>query len=1338
MTDFTDSQKKAITEEKDNIIVSASAGSGKTTVMIERLVNELCKKDPVCGKYATSLDNILAVTFTIEAAASMKGKLRELMVQRIHDPSTPDEDSERLKEQLELIPAADISTIDAFCAHLVRRYFYLAGCDASFEILADDTAAGEMQMYALDRLLDKRYAEQDEDFKRLLKYYGGKQSDTSLREIITSVYKQARSTFNYRGVIKDTDKIYTEEGFAKVVRELLSMSDDYRYMLNSHGEIFTQQECVNNLRPACVELQSLIKEIDEYRKNFSCPDTNALESAAAVSDEVRKNLSVLVQKCDDSENPSANGRSYSAKFPAKLYKAKKPDARSKGPGKEFSKAFNEFIDKTIQIRYEVIRKNTDITNAGKCLDKHIDFFDSGKTAVAFANLLLDYDNEYSAVKKERNMLDYSDLEYFALDLLSNNNVQKDIAGKYRLVFVDEYQDINPVQDKIISKIGGRKFYVGDVKQAIYGFRGSRSTFFSKQEKDFASSDDGCAITMNDNFRSAHEIIDAVNSIFSASMTEGIYDTDYKGKPAGADAGSGAAHNGSPTDAGANLEGMPAGTDVCQDVTQDGKSNSTDTAGGAEMIARGRYPDYTEYKGDASHCIHGVAELFIYGNCNGNEKEEIGDKPYSVRDDDPRKNVSREGLAAVQIVRECLGKYRYDINRKDWVETRPGDICILVRTRSSIDTYVHALAKAGYPVTAEDNDDICSTPEVQQMLDILSYIDNKSQDIPLVSALLSPLGDFTDEGLGAFTEDDLAVIRVAYGHGKAFYKACGWYKNAKECKVPRKPDKDSASKYSSDGHIEHEWENDIRSIDLYSETIQKRLKLFYNRMCGLRQDASVMKAGALMDKIIRTYGFAASYPKDGGEIMRYMRRLIREGMDLNLTAFLKRIKNSSKIAAPASAPSDSIRVMTMHGSKGLEFPIVILNNICKGFTNGQTPEICFSETYGLAPCVFNDDDMSKADTVLKDLINALDKHEDTKNELNVFYVACTRAMNRLYILAAEDPKEKKYDIASARNASKYSKLINFNLEEHPELLPIRHLDESLVKETSQTGEAGSAAEKDYGNTADGVTGYKANSVADAAGTGKGAGVTDTATTTANTTATATVQTAVRDYKYDSDIPFVSSASAMIKAAEAAAAAARDENAENDELPAEDSVVCMEEKDDFGKMDPDGNAADRGTAYHRFLELCDFSKKDTVDISKELDDYVATGEMSEYEVDHYLKGRVSELKDILRMDIFKVTEGAEDIRREQHFYCPVPASEFIDGKESDDTVIVQGALDLLVKKNGKWQIIDYKYSDKKPEALRRYYAAQIKVYRQVVSIITGQAMADIPATLVNIRDRYEVVI
>lgn len=1092
------SEQRAAVDARGKVIVSASAGSGKTFVMIEKLV------EAILG--GADLDGVLAVTFTKKAAAQMKEKLRSALIAKLDGADA--QTKSRLKVQLSKISSADISTIHSFCSRLIRTYFYCLGVDSGFDIISsDDATARDLKTRAFDNLFNRLYESGDSDFKLLLKCFSKKRSDNNLKKLLNEAYSTVRTCAHYTQILQNAPSIFTEDGFEKVCADIQSALE--------------------------IKFNRLICAVERFRDSFP-----ATANAAAYNEIFEDIISTLRLR--------AAGSVFDEIKP--LTELRKPtDAEcDKAAGESFKKFRDEVAKRYKSLCGDFEDEDTELER----------FLQSGKVAAAFSRILIEFDAEYAAVMREENKLDYNDLEHLTLKLVADDGIRAELNAKYKYVFVDEYQDVNPVQEEIISAFGGEVFLVGDVKQAIYGFRGSKPQFFAEKYAAFGSG--GSALKLTDNFRSSEGVINFVNAIFSSAMTMDGCGIDY---------------------------------------ARDGK-----------MRANGAYP-----------AGYGRACIEIFGKDEPEEKEL---QVYSVKRDGAKPRHTREGLAVLAVVERELQSKHFDLKSGGYVDTQPSDICILTRKNKggSAEGIVRALTDAGYSVAGAQEANVCLLPEVKQFLDVLSLIDNAEQDVPLVSALLSPLGNFC--------EDELAAIRIAVKDTKLSFREC--------CK-----------KY----------------LAAMRGEIARKLNLFYEKLARLRELAKILPAGELADEILETYGLEEAYGAGGGEKIKNILRVLEEGAHLPLCAFLNKLKAGGfDVGMGATEAGESIKVMTMHAAKGLEFPVVIVADICRTFKGADYAEMPFDESYGFAPKCYDLKKMLTYKTALGRLLKLRSDDEELKNELNLFYVACTRAMCNLYVLAEEAPGAEQ----APGEVRCYAQTFDARGIETREISPVEEFAAQLANAARLTRFDDELVEQ-------------------------------------------IEQRFMREYAYAESVnlPVKSSASALLK-----------------EQESEQSFTVHAL---FGGEGETGT--ERGKAYHRYLQLCDFTKKDVREIADEIKKLVARKDLTAAQAELL---NAEELGEILSMPVFADLNGAT-LYREREFLCRIPANEVLSGVTADDHVLIQGAIDLIAEGEFGVKIIDYKYSVKDNEALKNTYARQLELYKKAVSKITRIDEKFISCTLVNIYRR-----
>lgn len=1137
MANFTQEQLKAI-ESQGKTIVSASAGSGKTTVMIEKIIRLI--------KDGTGVGEILAVTFTKKAAAQMKEKLCKELIEEINRETTTPERREVLKKQLSEVPSVDISTIHSFCAKLLRSHFYLAEVDSSFRVIGGDDAEGTaLKNMALDELLEEGYEQKEGDFAYLLSLYWRKKSDRALREIFLKTYEQLRDRADYRAYL-ETSKEYTKETFDAICEDLKQKLEEkcrYYYELVEDERAYFMADEKSAQLSLCDELMSLLNDLIYAEDYFA---------ACAV---VKPKFSVNRGSQKDSAD-----RTHHRERLAFL-----KDRITKIVDDELSKHLS---------------KKEELEN----------FLQSGKTAGILAEYLLRFDDKYERLKGERGVLDYNDLEHKALHLLENEEVMAEMRQKYRFVFVDEYQDVNPVQEALITRISGDNlFLVGDVKQAIYGFRGSKSRFFVEKQEEFEENG-GANLFMSRNFRSSDQVLDAVNSQFSLAMTKRVCDVDY--------------------------------------------------VRGSFMEKGGRYETNS-----GRVCVHFLG------------KEEKGipleRDVYSVKQQANREE--REDSLLAKTIRAIIEEERcnqfYDPDIKAYRPVRYSDIAVLSRKKQGqIARTVESLSAEGVPVTAAAAVNICDFSEIKMLIDLLSLIDNSAQDIPLCSVLLSAVGDLT--------ADDLASVRLAYPKELFFRHACQRYAAEK------------------------------------TDALAGKLKKFYAYYEEIRTLSRVLDAGELLTKIISETRMEASLLSrpNGVPALRRIHRFIEETTSpepLCVHEFLDRLRDLDyKIEYSENGGEDSVKVLTMHSSKGLEYPIVILDNLSAPFRGVDHDEVFVEEKYGLAPRAFNSVTMVKHNTVLRRLHEIKEAESSLADGLNLYYVALTRAKYGLHMLF--ESSTAMPDVKYARSFAEFTDFSvwqQYVVEDHLRDMPKQERTPLVFRPDEQLAQE--------------------------------------------------IMGAFRwQYPFagTENLPVKSSATGLMKAFES-----------TDGIT---ETARLFDDDTDGKAD---TGKEIGTAYHAFLENFDFALLYDTNGNfvgeKRLKVLISELCESEKEGGRYAVNLLSvdKLTEILSNPVFRSLQGKR-LYKEQKFLVSLPVCDTFGNKEGanptwrdrkDENVIFQGAIDLLaIGEDGDAQIIDYKYSKKDAEYLAEHYRLQLALYRQAAAKILKLDEKKVRCSIVNIYHGFQV--
>ncbi|MCD8201174.1 MAG: UvrD-helicase domain-containing protein [Clostridia bacterium] len=1163
-------EQTAAIKAPGRVIVSASAGSGKTFVMIEKICDFI--------EGGGDIDNLLAITFTNKAAAQMKEKLHEKLRKRLVKcmEETPEDAAtiEHLEKQISKAAYADVCTIHAFCARLIRTYYYatdMDGIDSSFDITSQDEGqAKNIAAKVLDDLFESEYERRDPGFMNLVASLRSRRSDKKLREIVQNAYEDVRNLPDYAERLESFKELYTEEGFDGVAGKLYELT-----------------------RPVYAEL---LKDIRDFRDTYFISDDKNADTYARIFDEMETSVSAFLSAGD-----------VFATLPEKITETRKP--RDKEDDKEEGARIKEFVDGVKEewkkIRLNLKDRETEFKN----------FMNAGRISSALCELIEKYDEGLLAAKRAENLLDYGDLEHYALEVLGNEEIASHIRERYTNIFVDEYQDINEVQDGIIEKLTGKAetFFVGDVKQAIYGFRGSESKFFVKRYEEYAEKGEGySALDLPQNFRSAKNVIDAVNEIFGGAKekTEGV-----------------------PANYGAMNK------EICDvDYARDGM-----------MVYGGKYAEEGL----------GRAEVDYFERTQKDRK--IAQGVYSVMEDVAKAGKagtqSDQGMAVAAVIDEEMCGFVYDIGGENPRPVRYGDICVLVRkgNNAQILEMTNYLVQKGYPVSGVRSSDVRKESETELLLDILSCVDNPEQDEPLCAFLLSPLG--------GFTEDELAHIRVKtpWAGVKTFRSRVAQY------------------------------------MEFFDDPLSGKIKAAYAKLEEYRDLAEIVGAGELINRICEDTGWAARYEKDGGSVMKGIRALQTRAYqgwgEMSLSAFLRYLGDSeAKIEPPDTAASDCIRVMTMHAAKGLEFPIVIIADVSRTFegSDARSASVAFDDEFGFAPGWYDIETMKRGETILQKTVSVKARRDDIKNELNVFYVACTRAMYSLHIMNS-DPRpfsrEKTFGARCYNTLIDFEGLTGFDGAFFPDDSDgrIRHvsgarMDYAVIPNAEHARVmVGEDVPEDDGRMDENLY--------------------------------ACLESAFqRPYEFADcvDLPMKSSASVLIHSA-------------RDDEPRTMGEIVTDRKDYS-----DESAIETGTAYHKFLEKCDFSKRTEHEIRAEVENILDGDTIRLLSAENLAK--------ILSMSVFD--DVPKSAYREKKFLCRMRACDIMDDTESRDEILVQGTIDFMALMGGRARIVDYKYSDRSDEGLLATYSKQLRIYRLAVSKICKIPLENISTTIVNIKRLREI--
>lgn len=935
---WTTEQQQVIDLRNRNILVSAAAGSGKTAVLVERIVKIITDKN-----HPVDIDHLLIVTFTNAAAAEMRERIGNAIEKALDEQPG----NEHLLRQLTLIHNAQITTIDSFCLYVVRNHFHEIDLEPNFRI-GDEGELKLLREDVLGRVLEQNYEEPSEAFSDFVEGYASGRTDAALNEMILQLYEFSRS---YPWPEKWLDsfvgayRIETREELDRA-EWLAPLTQNIRFVL---------KDCEQLLKQALAVTQQ-DDGPDMYEKAV-CSDLEKYES-----------LSKLTSFCELSGALSdikydrlASSRGFEGD-PDKLELVKSLREQAKDVVKKLCKQYffcsPEMmigqLERTEPMLEEVVR------------------------------LTKQFAEEFAAAKRRKNLVDFHDVEHFALQILVDEETEKakktaeEFRDTFEEIMIDEYQDSNEVQETLLRSISREErgenniFMVGDVKQSIYRFRLARPELFMKKYDSYSLEESTTQrIDLHKNFRSRAEVLTCTNDIFYKIMARSLGNVEYDAEAA--------------LYPGASYPAMPvqensAGEKAAEDEKVSGKQ------------------------------INGFTPEILLADSND---ELLEDTDFSDKKTLEAKIVAEEirHLMKTQPVTDkATGELR---------AARYSDIVILLRSLSGwADSLVEVLNGNGIPAHTVSSTGYFSTVEVQTVLSMLRLLDNPRQDIPMAAVLRSPMAGLTDE--------ELAVLRLEDGsvpfHEAVLELAEGLYEEGGQIEISNSEEDQKQGR-----NADEKTENHIEI------TAHRKLLKFYKKYKQLRLLVPDTPIHELIEIILRETGYGhyvAAMPA-GNRRTANLNMLLEKAAAYEKTSykglfhFVRYIDELQKYdvdfgeADMVGENEDVVRIMSIHKSKGLEFPIVIVSGMGKNFNKQDTrSKMVLHPELGIGLDYMDGKLRIKSPTIAKKAIAKQIDLENLGEELRVLYVALTRAKEKLILTGTlKDAAEKLEFYRQQANLSK---------------------------------------------------------------------------------------------------------------------------------------------------------------------------------------------------------------------------------------------------------------------------------------------------------------------------------
>ncbi len=1183
---WTESQEEVICDRSGNLLVSAAAGSGKTAVLVERIVRLIT--DP---QNPVDIDRLLVITFTNAAASEM----RERISAAIEEKLSEDPDDEHLQMQSSLIHYAKIQTIDSFCLDLIHSYFDRLDRDPGFRI-GDEGELLLLRKDVMGELIEECYEEAKPEFIRFVEAYAAGKTDAQLESLIEKVYDFSQSNpypaLWFKECREELESAGAGSGWIGFI------SDDIR---RQAAELVAQ---ISDARAVCLG--------DEFLQAY----------APALSDDLSQ-LRALAAAGDFSGQYAILSQFEFTKL-------------SRVSSKDVDKDKKAGVTACRDREKKAVRKLQDLYAFDTPEGMRNGLENTDESALVLLELSERFMERYSSVKKERNLVDFGDLEHDALHVLIEEedgipvmhdseyvytDAADELASQFVEIMIDEYQDSNLVQETLVKALSAERFgrpdvfTVGDVKQSIYRFRLARPEIFLGKYNTYSyeGNAEGKKIELSQNFRSRESILSAVNDTFLRIMTPNLGNIRY--------------NDGAALHPGAVFG--PDGTDV----------RSYDT------------------------------ELLMV---------DTGNDAMEGLDDDARDLTSREIEARLiagrikELTDPQNGQFIWDPGREEYRRADYSDIVILLRsTVGYMDTILTVLSDENIPVYAESQTGYFNTPEVETILSLLSVIDNPMQDIPLAAVLRSPAAGLSDE--------ELADMMASY--------------------------KRSADKGEDPGIYAAMKLGAVRE----DETGEK-IRAFMKLLEKFRSEAVCLPIHELITRIYEEtgyYDYVSAMPA-GMARRANLDMLLEKASDYEKTSYrglfhfirymqnLKKVNNDFGEASVKGENENTVRIMSVHKSKGLEFPIVFLAGMGKHFNRQDlTARILIDPDFGIATDSFDPVYRIKSPTLKKNAFKRKEELESLGEELRVLYVAMTRAREKLIMTATDRSLRKtlekyapgkvpvsdgqvSYTLLSA--ASSYLDWILMSIGAGNNSIRVREVPvEELIGEELDRQIQTIFSREDFDEAV---------------------------------RAKHTEEAEALRQRIDVPYPFESEISLPTKFT-VSELKQMGQMIDDEESVKTEGDADIREKEE-GRWDAASGGTNRGTAFHRALQLLPLAdlegERDVREALRVLRD---EGKISE---EDYALTDPRPIAGFLASETGKRMASAErkgKLHRERQFVMGLSAREIGIG-DSDEMVVIQGIIDAYFEEDDAIVLVDYK-TDRvdSPQILRDRYETQLDYYARALT-------------------------
>ncbi len=1186
---LTESQQRAVEEKGQNILVSAAAGSGKTAVLVQRIIQALLRdEDPV------DIDRILVMTFTKAAAGEMRERIMNAINERLKTGG-----NSRLYRQAALVHNAHISTIHGFCLDVIRNHFHRIDLSPDFRTM--DEPEGKLMMQdVLEEVLEEAYEAADPAFLAMSERISAGKNDRKLADAILKLYGFAVSSPDAEKWFETCRKLYSkidEDGFDAhpLAREQTAY---YKGTLMSIGELARKMlKITEEADGPYMYREAVESDLETIRRLLEA------ETYQNFADILRNYAPVTLGRADKN-GPEVNDEK---KELVKTLRTKVKSALTDMRKADFSLSVEQIVS-----RMKDCEQDVDI----------------------LLQLTETFYERFQEKKRKKGLIDFNDMEQYCLKILTGYpSIAEEYREYFREIYVDEYQDSNYVQEAIVNAIADNNvFNVGDVKQSIYSFRMARPDLFLKKYEDYKENRGGIRIDLQENFRSRLEVIRAVNEVFEKIMQENPCRMKYDDEAA--------------------LKYGAAYYDNTPVIEKDGpeersRQKETQCVREADVTTAG-YENVTEENASTT-CVDSAGHIPYIAEYVGILKEEGVDR------------IELEARYIAGRIRELI-ESRLQVFDKELNGFRPvrySDIVILLRvTKGADEKFCSVIGGSGIPIHASSTTGYFSANEIVWLLSFLQVIDNPLQDIPLASALLSPIGGFTNE--------ELAIIRSRD-------RKTTLYQSLKEfCE---------------------------NSTDQVNTPVIEKCRVFLLELQSFREKTAYTSVYEILREIVDgDYGRRILSMTGGQKRYANLNMLLNHALEFEKTnyrglfqfiryvEFLKKNEIDYGEANLLSERDDTVRLMSIHKSKGLEFPVVFLAMMHKGM-NFQDARASLVLDSDLGIGVFDVDleKRTRMQTIARSVIGKKIQRDCLAEEIRIFYVAMTRAREKLIMTGiAEDENAVLGNCFSTLRASSMRDLLASALGEDGFFSNIR------VSSASVTGLLMDGMKRE-------ISMEEAQLALKERLRSKKEIVPDPM-----------LEERLRFvYPADPNDHYGKISVTELKKRSMQIASA-EEYEDGEKLPGHETEDTELIPAFMGENAPVISAAGHGTAFHRILEIWDYSLAPKPESVRAFLEQAAKNRRVE---EDYLKAvREEEILDFLKTDLARRMQEAfnrKELYREQPFVI-----------RDENELLVQGIIDAYFIENGKIVLVDYK-TDRvsSGKVLTERYRVQLDYYEKALARLSG---------------------